>query len=504
MGESAHSLFSEAAIWRGGIMEERHRQPENKALRLLREKYGWTQKDLARANGIHPNTLSKLEGGKHLPRKKLEELVAPMGAEAVEVAEVLALLDRMDPARRPPASGRPWLDQLVVQTGQALESFVRTAVALCSTAVDALTAHEEAKAQWAILRRHTPKERRTIVRKSREYRNWALAVLLCDESIKEVANEPDRAMELAELALLIAELAPGDEAFRLRLEGYVRFHIGNVKRVQGPPPAADDTMARAKEMWRLGAPGDLTGLLEEARVLGLEASLRKDQRRLPEALALLDRALEIAPAGISAARHQVNKANILKLQGQYEVAVATLHQVAPLIAAVEDDARLTCTHRFALLDCMCHLERFAEAGKLLPELRMLTVSIGKALDQLKLHWLTSRLAAGLGRRQEAISGLAQVRQELEDRGMAYDAALATLELAVLYLEDGRTSEVKILARKLERVFNALGIYPEALAALRLFVAAATREQVSTAWARSLVRYLYLAQGNPALRFEPPA
>ena len=45
-------------------------------------------------------------------------------------------------------------------------------------------------------------------------------------------------------------------------------------------------------------------------------------------------------------------------------------------------------------------------------------------------------------RAEAAAALDQVRREFLDRRIAFDAAVASLELAVLYLEDGRSAEVK--------------------------------------------------------------
>jgi hypothetical protein len=47
------------------------------------------------------------------------------------------------------------------------------------------------------------------------------------------------------------------------------------------------------------------------------------------------------------------------------------------------------------------------------------------------------------------------------------AALASLDLAVLYLKEGRAGEVKELAREMAEVFRAQGIAREAFAALTL-------------------------------------
>ena len=81
-----------------------------------------------------------------------------------------------------------------------------------------------------------------------------------------------------------------------------------------------------------------------------------------------------------------------------------------------------------------------------------------------------------GRRAGAIAALTQVREEFLSRSIAYDAALATLELAVLYLEEGKTTEVKALAREMAPLFQAQRVERETLAARKLFRDAAEQEE----------------------------
>jgi len=271
--------------------------------------------------------------------------------------------------------------------------------------------------------------------------------------------------------------------------------------VLGELRAADSAFALANQLWAAGSGCELK-LLEEGLLPGLEASLRKDQRRLKEALKLLESALQVAGTGLKP-HLLVNKANVPNLRTNSEAAIAVLDKVLPLVEAA-GQPRLRCTHRFAKTDALCHLERSAEAATLLPGLRELTAEIGNDLDGWRLRWLEGRVAAGLGRRQEAMGILALVRQEFARREIPYDTALATLELAVLHLEEGDTREVKRLAAEMKTIFDAQGVPREALAALALFTAAARKEKLTAAWARNLVRYLYRAQGDPELPFEPSA
>jgi hypothetical protein len=115
--------------------------------------------------------------------------------------------------------------------------------------------------------------------------------------------------------------------------------------------------------------------------------------------------------------------------------------------------------------------------------------------------LAAKVDGGLGRIEEAEKGFAQVRQEFFARNMAYDFALATLELALLWLQRRRTRDVRELAEGMVWIFRSEDIHREALAALDLFCAAARQEKATAEWTERLLVYLRRAQHDPALRFE---
>jgi tetratricopeptide (TPR) repeat protein len=196
----------------------------------------------------------------------------------------------------------------------------------------------------------------------------------------------------------------------------------------------------------------------------------------------------------------LKRADVLSLSGDFEAAIAAFQEAAFLVSK-ESEPRMFFGLQFNLADNLLQAGRPEEAEALLPELRELTAWLGNDLDGLRLRWLEGRLAAGLGRTEEALTALAWVKEELTTRMIASDAALVTLEIAVLYLAAGRTSEVRRLARRLVWVFEDQGINREALAALRLFCEAAERERVSLDLARRIATFLRRAQGDPGLRFE---
>jgi len=94
-----------------------------------------------------------------------------------------------------------------------------------------------------------------------------------------------------------------------------------------------------------------------------------------------------------------------------------------------------------------------------------------------------------------------VRAAFSKDEIRYDEALAGMELAGLYLRQGRTADVKRLVRQMEPVFRAQGIHEEARKALHLFRHAVEMETVTVELARRIVVYLRKAQDDPQLRFE---
>jgi tetratricopeptide (TPR) repeat protein len=200
----------------------------------------------------------------------------------------------------------------------------------------------------------------------------------------------------------------------------------------------------------------------------------------------------------SKARLLIQRANALEVMGDHENAIASLIEARPVVENSQD-LRLLWLMRCELAVNLCFLDRAAEADNLLPEVRALAEQIGNDLDRLRLRWLESRIAAGLGRTAEAIERLSSVRKDFVDLGIAYDAALATSELAALYLQIGRTAEVRALVQQSVPIFCAQGVYPEAQKALAIFAEAVERETVTLDLARRLVTYLQRAQHDAGIQ-----
>lgn len=479
--------------------------PFSSALFILRTLRRWSQIELGRAASTPANILSDYEKGRRtLTRKRLDALAETLGYPPEAVDEVLSFLRGFLPAD--PGAARVGLspadvrniDRAAITVGQAAAEAARLDLTRALLAARAAEARSEAEEAWARLKGFPPRDRRLLVDHVPEFQTWALCERLCAESVRAAAADARQAVELAELALRIAARIPGEESWRARVQGYAWAHVGNARRVASQLPAANEAFDRAWSLWRVGAEAD-PGWLEEGRLLDLEASLRRDQRRLPDALELLDRALAVASTEVRAGRILLNRAFTLEQMGDHLLALDSLERAIPL-GDWQREPRQLFGLQFNRAVNLCHLGRHCEAAELLPQVREIAIELRNGLDLIRVRWLEGRIAVGQGRKEDAKEALAHVREEFAALNLAYDSALSTLELAALYLEDGRIQEVKDLALEMAPVFRAQGVHREALAALQLFRDAAEQETATLDLARRLVHYLERARYNPGLRF----
>ena len=362
--------------------------------------------------------------------------------------------------------------------------------------VDLEAARWHAGELWKVLE-PLPEDRRLAMARCRpDFWSWALVERVCEESVVQASRKVERAASLADLALEIAERVQGPESWRNRVHGFAMAHAANALRVAGELRQAEAMLERAKGIWREGEDPD--GVLDPGRLLDLEASLRRGQRRFEDALVLLEEALRV---GRCPERYLILKGFTLEVMGEYDRAVEALLRAKPLVQ-IGSDTRLFYMLRFNLAVNLCHLSRYSEAAELLQQVRDLIAERGDQAELIRVIWLEGRIASGLGRIEEGRSLLEQARREFAIQKMGYDVALALLEEAVLLLDVGRTAEVKDMVRSLAEVFESRGVHREALAALRLFQEAVERDEATAELARSILDYLFRARYDQGLRFTP--
>jgi transcriptional regulator with XRE-family HTH domain len=259
-------------------------------LQVLRIVRGWDQAQFAAAAGLSQGTISRYESGERVKPHALAKLAAVAGQGLPWVETYLLPILRAARARAAmaeahrPSGGRqplgfdlpPSQRDLADAIGNLVDiSFAKleTDILAAETAPQgihpppAAADREEAAHAWERLLPCTAAERRFLVEECAEYQGWALAELLCHESEPASATDLASAVELAHLAVAVAQLAPGDELWRKRLLGYARAHLAHALHLAGDLAAAGSEHATAWALWREGAEGDTTGLLEEGRLL---------------------------------------------------------------------------------------------------------------------------------------------------------------------------------------------------------------------------------------------
>jgi tetratricopeptide (TPR) repeat protein/DNA-binding XRE family transcriptional regulator len=498
-----HGWWETKAASSSGKAKKRLRPIRALLVHLVRELRGLGQEELGAEVGYKKSTISYFERGKEfLGPENTERLMNALGVSPATFDNLLAIAQEI----RGEAGEDRWIGPVLIsgQQYRRAREYGRTAGNLEARSFEdfILRTHVEEKAvrdrevanQIGIYLR----QRENLVQVVREdvgCHLWSVAEWLCEESLKFVAKNRDRAAECAQAAKVIADLVPGDERFRSRLSGYSSGHIGNIERVKNEFEEAEATFGDCSRLWRAGEGGDPYGLLDAGRLMGMEASLRREQGRFPEGVRLLKDALPIA------ARNEqpylcLNYGIILEQMGDFEGAIRVLEE-----AAQEAPRHLLLAARYSVGVNLVHLGRHDEAEALLPEVSRLCIEAGSKDYQTRVRWLAGRLALGRGRSEEALGAFKSVQQEFLEQGSSYDAAVVSLDLAKFYLQRRETAVVKRLAEEMAPTFVNKGVHHHAQEALKLFAAAAVREAASVELVARILKYLERARRSHCLRFE---
>ena len=462
------------------------------SLTSLLNAYGWTSRELCELAGISKSTMSRYLAGEGLTRERLDELAAFMGLgpEKVEGAVLAASVIHPDPPPgRSPVDPTAEEHQVLARTAvwAGLDAYFELRTELRSTKAE--QALEDGRRRWLQLKPFTGDDLRELLQ-APVYDQWGLAVVLCRESEKAAADRASRALELAEAAVHVARRVPG--LFGVRLQGSCTGFLGNAQRVSCQLDRSGESFAQAWSLWREGE--DDAGLLSEARLLDQEASLRRDQRNFERAIELHDQAIEAA--GPDELGHfLLNKSAMLEEKGVPEEALQVLAKAARVVDG-ERFPRLLFGLQFNRAASLVRLGRAAEAEGLVPEVRALAERLRNETDLVKTLWLQSNIDAGLGRREQAITGLEQVRCDFEGLENPYDHGLASLDLALIFREEGRFAEIDALAARMLAIFTALQVDREALGSFILFQEAVRSRILTTELIERLRKEIAKARTSP--------
>jgi hypothetical protein len=107
----------------------------------------------------------------------------------------------------------------------------------------------------------------------------------------------------------------------------------------------------------------------------------------------------------------------------------------------------------------------------------------------------------LGNLDRACQAFEETRRAFDERGMHYDAALVGLELAEVWVRQGRYAPVGALARDMVKTFTRLGIGKEAVKAAKYLHSAWQQEELHQQTVADVRKFLGRLEWRPGLEFK---
>lgn len=424
----------------------------------------------------------------------------PAGAEAAE---------RSQPSEAEPAAGPGGPNETAYET---VLDRVFSRIASEEAGIEA--ARRRADVLFEELMQHPPARQELLIHNSSRFRDRMLSERLLAASHDEGFREPARSEQLARIAVAVAERvadsgpaaaldasspAPSDALAGLRARAWAQ--LGNALRIRSDLDGAATAFRSADALM---AAHPRLGLLDKARIFDLKASLCKDRRHFAEAARLLDRVITIyqrlGQANLTG-RALGQKATLQLLAGDREGGMALLRRALELIDPHEDP-RWYLNARHNLIAALVDDGKPREAFALLFHTRPLYLKLGDRMNLLRLRWLEGQVAHGLHRLEQAETAFREVRAAFVELGLEYDAALVSLDLAAVFAQQGRATEMRRLAEEMLTFFESRQILPEAMAAFLVFCNAARMEQAGLALVQEVAAFLKQARHAPDLRFVP--
>ncbi|MFN7961821.1 MAG: hypothetical protein U0002_11165 [Thermoanaerobaculia bacterium] len=377
----------------------------------------------------------------------------------------------------------------------------RTYDALMDRESDLERDRNQAPLLYEELLRHPAARQRVLIDNTRRFHSWGLVELLLANSQREYFNDARIAEELGRLALLIAErLDPNffSDCLLADLKARCWVHIANSQRIRGDLPAAEQSFGEAEVHLDAGTDDPL----ERANFLRIRGALLRDQRHFQEAEAELLRSIAICrKVGDShlAGKTKVALATLYSVMDEPDRAFETLREAQTLVEpGREPNLELGIRHQAIVY--LLEKERYMEARAELVRCRDLFERQADPSLKRRNLWLQGLVARGLGQLAQAEAYLLKAREMYLELEHHADAALISLELAAVYALEGRTAEVKELAREVLPYFQAANIHREALAAILIFREAAEADTVSLALVREVARRLRETPEDPGRQF----
>jgi tetratricopeptide (TPR) repeat protein len=340
---------------------------------------------------------------------------------------------------------------------------------------------------------------RTVRR--REHGGWPEVEAMLRLAEKERYRDRARMLELATLANVgAAALNPAVYGTGLvaDLQARTMGELANAFRLNNEFECAEGFLSQAFARAQKGSGDDLV----LARLFDITASLQMDRRQLGEALEMIDHAERIYhKTGEShlAGRALIMKGNATYYDDRPQEAVQLFRQGLAEIDE-QQDSQLANAAQHNLIEALADCGEYREAGRRLLASNLREAFASNPINLLRLRWVEGRIFAGRRRFGQAERALLDTREGFLARGEEYDASLAGLDLAGVWLELGKTREVQELAEETFEIFRELEVHREAVRAVRYFRDACRKEEASVSLAREVLTFIRQVEWHPQRKF----
>lgn len=304
------------------------------------------------------------------------------------------------------------------------------------------------------------------VHSTRRFASLSLCELLLRKSRDLLCEDPGQARRATDLAGAITEQldldlygAPVVQDTRAIAWAY----MAETRRVSADLRTAETSLKAAGRLLEQ-EPRDP---LARAELLTLQASLHAYSGGFEHALGLLNRAASIhrrAGDRHLLGRTLLKKATVFGNAGRPDVATRLIRHSLELIDPPREPHLLVCAAHNAIW-FLAESGRTSEASAWIQGARRLYQQAGDRRHLGRLRWLEGKIAPTLGAAEGA---LADARESLTREGLSYEAALAAMDLAVLYANEGRSAAMRRQADQMLPFFRSETLYRETVMALLSF------------------------------------
>lgn len=316
---------------------------------------------------------------------------------------------------------------------------------------------------------------------------------------EDLGTSPTEPRELADLALILCgriETADWGRSIVRDLEARAWAHRGDVACRAGQLEEAQRAFRMAHSLFGLSSedPWDWAeisryearfelarGQTEAATALALESAAL--YRKLGERDLLSATLAEVGPLALRARRP--------------DLAISALAEAVELIDPAREPRRLAgCLHWLGSL--LVRTERAREALGHLWRARSLYERLREPEEVLRVRWSEGRAALAIGNLAEGEEALLAVRGHLLASGLSQDAAGVLLDLAQLYVRQGRKCEMRELFTEMNFLpYRTRDLEQGTIAALLMLRRAIETESATIDLVRELANYL--SAGRPICR-----